>query len=76
MFFKKKLRTLFEVSAIFHHEKNISSKKPLSLTVLEKKVNDYTQEKYPIHWVNVPVDKSRSYIFYYYEHNPKGWNFL
>lgn len=74
--FQEEITNSVRSESIFHHEKNISSKNPLSLTVLEQKVNDYTNEKYPVHWVNVPIDKSRSYIFYYYEHNPKGWNFF
>lgn len=72
--FQEEITNYLREDVIFHHEENINQKTPLSFKVLEKKVNDYTKEKYPIHWVNVPIDKSRSYIFYYYEHNPEGWN--
>lgn len=73
--FQEEITNAIRKEAIFHHEKDITAKKPLSLKILEQKVNQYTHEKYPVHWVNVPLDKSRSYIFYYYERNPEGWNF-
>ena len=73
--FQEEITNSIRKEAIFHNEKNIASKTPLSLKVLEQKVDAFTKEKYPIHWATIPMDKSRSYIFYYYEHNPKGWNF-
>ncbi len=74
--FQTEITNYLRKDAIYHHEKNTAQKAVLPLKVLEQKVNEHTQEKFPVHWVNVPVDKMRSYIFYYYEHNPKGWNFF
>lgn len=74
--FQTEITNYLRKDAIYHHEKNTAQKAVLPLKVLEQKVNEHTQEKFPVHWVNVPVDKTRSYIFYYYEHNPKGWNFF
>lgn len=73
--FQEEITNYLRKDAIYHHESNIANKQPLSFKVLEKKVDAFTNEKYPIHWVTVPIDKSRSYIFYYYERNPEGWNF-
>lgn len=72
--FQEEITNYLRKDVLFHEEKNIANKTTLPLKVLEKKVNDYTKEVYPIHWVNIPLDKSRSYIFYYYERNPEGWN--
>ncbi len=60
--------------AIYHGETNINQKQVLPIKQLEKLVNEHTQEEYPLHWVNVHMDKRLSYVFYYYEHNPEGWN--
>lgn len=73
--FQEEITNYLRKDAIYHHESNIAKKQPLSLKVLEQKVDAFTNEKYPIHWVTVPIDKSRSYIYYYYERNPEGWNF-
>lgn len=74
--FQAEITDYLREDIIYHEEKNIQTKSILPLKVLEKKVNDYTKEKYPIHWVNIPIDKNLSYIFYYYEHNPKAWNYF
>ena len=73
--FQEEITNYLRKDAIYHTTPISKELKPLSLKVLEKKVDAFTNEKYPIHWVNVPIDKSRSYVFYYYERNPKGWNF-
>lgn len=72
--FQEEITNSIRKDAIFHKEQNIESKTILSLKELEQKINVVTKERFPIHWVTIPVDKSRSYVFYYYEHNPKGWN--
>ncbi|GAA4766824.1 MULTISPECIES: PepSY-associated TM helix domain-containing protein [Flavobacterium] len=74
--FQAEITNYLREDVIYHEEKNIQTKSVLPLKVLEKKVNEYTKEKYPVHWVNVPIDKNLSYIFYYYEHNPKAWNYF
>lgn len=74
--FQEEITNAIRKEAIFHQEAQIDTKNTLPLKVLEQKVNAFTKEKYPIHWVTIPLDKSRSYIFYYYERNPSGWNFF
>ncbi|QCX53738.1 PepSY domain-containing protein [Elizabethkingia sp. JS20170427COW] len=74
--FKDEIENFQRKDFIFHHEKNIEQKKLLSLHVLEQKVNEQVKSKYPVHWVNIPMDKSRSYRFYWYEHNINAWNYF
>lgn len=61
---------------IFHHEKNIEQKNTLPISVLEQKINAQTHENFPIHWVQIPLDKKKSYQFFWYEHNEKAWNYF
>lgn len=72
--FQSEITNYVRKDAIYHGEQNISAKSPLPIKVLEQKVYSQTQEAYPLHWVNVTIDKSLSYVFYYYERDPKGWN--
>ncbi|VXC16182.1 Peptidase [Flavobacterium sp. 9AF] len=74
--FQAEFTNYFRKEAIYHQEKDIHSKQVLPLKILEQKINQHTKEIYPIHWVNIPIDKNLSYVFYYYEHNPKAWHFF
>lgn len=74
--FKDEIQDYLRNDAIFHQESNIAHKKTLPLSVLEKKVNEQTDEKFPIHWATIPLDKTRSYLFHYYEHNHNAWHYF
>ncbi|MDO5606918.1 MAG: PepSY-associated TM helix domain-containing protein [Capnocytophaga sp.] len=75
--FKDEIQNISRQSAIYHGEPNPETKKTLPLLVLEEKVNAYTKEKYPVHWVSIPIDKNESYRFYYYERNPESsWHYF
>lgn len=74
--FKDEIENFTRKEYIYHHEKNIDQKQILPIREMEKLVNQQTKEKYQIHWVNVPMDKTMSYQFYWYEHNPKAWNYF
>ncbi|WP_291723895.1 PepSY-associated TM helix domain-containing protein [Bernardetia sp.] len=75
--FKDEIQDILRKDAMFHNEANIDKKQVLPIHILEKKVNEYTQEKYPVHWVNIPIDRNESYRFYYYEKNPETtWNYF
>lgn len=74
--FKDEIENFSRKEYIYHHEQNIAEKKALPIRVLEKLVDEQVNEKYKIHWVNVPIDKSMSYQFYWYEHNTKAWNYF
>ncbi|MCU7614612.1 PepSY domain-containing protein [Chryseobacterium sp. GMJ5] len=74
--FKDEIENMTRKEVMYHHEKNIEKKQVLPIRVLEKSVNAQVQEKFPIHWVNVPIDKKISYQFYWYEHNTDAWNYF
>ncbi|QDP86507.1 PepSY domain-containing protein [Chryseobacterium sp. SNU WT5] len=74
--FKDEVQNYLRKDFIHHSEQNIAQKKTLPLKVLEKKVDAQVKEKFPLHWVDIPLDKSRSYQFHYYENNPEGWNYF
>ncbi|WP_374362017.1 PepSY-associated TM helix domain-containing protein [Cloacibacterium sp.] len=74
--FKDEIQNVLKKDYIHHNEQNISQKKILPLKILEQKVEAQTNEKYPIHWAEIPLDKTKSYKFFYYERNPNAWNYF
>ena len=74
--FKEDIQYALRKDFIYHSEQNIAGKSTLPLQVLEQKINEQNPEKYPLHWVEIPIDKSKSYKFYYYERNPDAWNYF
>ncbi|TXF79456.1 PepSY-associated TM helix domain-containing protein [Chryseobacterium sp.] len=74
--FKDEVQNLLRKDYHFHAESGIETKKTLPLRVLEEKVNEQTGETFPLHWVDIPLDKSKTYKFYYYENNPEAWNYF
>ncbi|WBX99737.1 PepSY-associated TM helix domain-containing protein [Chryseobacterium gambrini] len=74
--FKDEIENATRKEVIYHNEQNIDQKKILPIRTLEKAVVAQVKEKYPVHWVNIPIDKKMSYLFYWYEHDPKGWNYF
>lgn len=74
--FKDEIENFTRQDVIYHNEQNIDSKQVLPIRMLEKAVVEQVKEKYPVHWVNIPIDKKMSYLFYWYEHNPEAWNYF
>lgn len=74
--FQEEITNALRKDAIYNSETQIQEKSTLPIVELEKKVNEFTQEKYPIHWANIPINKQQNYVFYYYERNPDGWNYF
>ncbi|MDO3427033.1 PepSY-associated TM helix domain-containing protein [Chryseobacterium sp. APV1] len=74
--FKDEIENAIRKDVIYHNEQNIDKKQVLPIRTLEKAVVAQVKEKYPVHWVNIPIDKKMSYLFYWYEHDPKGWNYF
>lgn len=74
--FKDEIENATRKDMIYHNEQNIDQKQILPIRTLEKAVVAQVKEKYPVHWVNIPIDKKMSYLFYWYEHDPKGWNYF
>lgn len=74
--FKDEIENFTRKDVIYHNEQNIAQKQILPIRMLEKSVDAQLQEKFKIHWVNVPIDKKMSYQFYWYEHNTEAWNYF
>lgn len=74
--FRDEIEALQRKDIIYHQERDYTSKKLLPIRVLEEKINEQVPQEYPIHWVSIPTDKSMSYRFYWYEHNPDGWHYF
>ena len=74
--FKDEVENYTRKDVIYHNELNIENKQILPIKVMEKLVVEQVKEKYPVHWVNIPIDKKQSYMFFWYEHNPKAWNYF
>ncbi|WP_128331593.1 PepSY domain-containing protein [Apibacter sp. HY039] len=74
--FKDDIENITRKEYIYHREKNIDKKEVLPIRKLEKLVNAQVREKYPLHWVNIPINPQMSYMFYWYEHNDNAWNYF
>ncbi|ANH79687.1 peptidase [Niabella ginsenosidivorans] len=74
--FKDEVQDLLRKDAIFHHEQDIRNKTPLPVHMLKAAVQAQCKEKYNVQWVDIPIDKKRSYQFVYYKTNPEGWNYF
>ncbi|MBP2617182.1 PepSY-associated TM helix domain-containing protein [Chryseobacterium jejuense] len=73
--FKDEVQNILRKDAIYVQQET-SAQKPLSISILRKKVSLELNEKYPINSVEVSLDKEKSYRFLYYEKNKKGWNYF
>lgn len=74
--FRDEIENFQRKDLIYHNEPNYQQKGLLPIRELEEKVNQQVPQDYPIHWVNIPTDKSMAYRFYWYEHNLDGWNYF
>lgn len=74
--FKEDIQYALRKDFIYHGEKNIDQKQILPISTLEKKIEQQVKVPYPIHWTEIPLDKSKSYKFYWYERNDKAWNYF
>lgn len=74
--FREEIEKFQRKEIIYHKEPDYAAKQLLPIRILEDKVNQQVPQKYPIHWVSIPTDKSLSYKFYWYEHNLDGWNYF
>lgn len=73
--FKDEIQNCLRREAIYIKNED-SGRKPLSITLLREKLSLELNEKYPITAVEIPLDKNKSYRFFYYEKNKKGWNYF
>lgn len=73
--FKDEIQDQLRKEAIYVKEETVN-KKPLSIEVLKEKITLELNEKYPVSSVEIPLDKSRSYKFLFYEKDKKAWNYF
>ncbi|PWN66801.1 peptidase [Chryseobacterium phosphatilyticum] len=73
--FKDEVQNSLRKEAIYVKQNDINSK-PLSINLLREKISLELNEKYPVSSVEIPLDKSKSYRFLYYEKSKKGWNYF
>jgi hypothetical protein len=76
MYLKRNTQGIIRKEYIYHHEPNIAQKHTLLLRKIEALVNQQTHERYPLHWVEIPLNKAQSYKFVYHESNKNGWNYF
>jgi len=74
--FKDEIEGINRKAYIHHNEPDYQNKEKLNIRTLEKMVQQQVKEKYLVHWVNIPIDRSMSYQFFYFEHNPKAWHYF
>ena len=74
--FRDEIEQFQRKDVIHHKEQDFEQKMVLPLKVLESKINQQIPQDYPIHWVNIPLDKSKSYRFYWYEHDTSAWHYF
>lgn len=74
--FKDEIEGVQRKEYIYHNEPDYQNKEKLTIKTLERLVEQQAPEKYPIHWVNIPIDHALSYQFYYYERNEHAWNYF
>ncbi|GAA4163891.1 PepSY-associated TM helix domain-containing protein [Chryseobacterium ginsenosidimutans] len=73
--FKDEIQGILRKDAVYVKVETITQN-PLSIEVLKEKVSMEVNEKYPVSSVEIPLDKSRSYEFLYYEKDKKAWNYF
>ncbi|MHA6696224.1 PepSY-associated TM helix domain-containing protein [Chryseobacterium sp. A321] len=74
--FKEDFEKVQRQEITYHGEENYTSKNPLPIVNLEKQIELQVGEPYPLHWVEIPINKSKSYKFFYFERNPEAWNYF
>lgn len=73
--FKEEIQNSLRKEAMSVQKEDIQ-KNPLTIAVLKEKITLEINEKFPVSAVEIPLDKSKSYKFSYYEKNKKGWNYF
>jgi uncharacterized iron-regulated membrane protein len=73
--FKDEIQGVLRKDVVYVKAETITQN-PLSIEVLKEKVSLEVNEKYPVSSVEIPLDKSKSYEFLYYEKDKKAWNYF
>lgn len=73
--FKDEIQNQLRKDVLFVKAETVT-KQPLSVEVLKEKITLELNEKYPVSSVEIPLDKSKSYKFIFYEKDKKAWNYF
>lgn len=73
--FKNEIQNQLRKEAIYVKAETVTQQ-PLSIEVLKEKITLELNEKYPVSSVEIPLDKSKSYKFLFYEKDKKAWNYF
>ncbi|NQD69300.1 PepSY domain-containing protein [Sphingobacterium shayense] len=74
--FQQDITDFLRRDVIYHKEAAVDKKKVLPLAELEARVKAFTQEPYEVFWVDIPLDKQKSYKFIYLEMDEHAWNYF
>jgi uncharacterized iron-regulated membrane protein len=73
--FKDEIQGVFRKDVMYVEPETITQK-PMSIEILKEKISLETNEKSPISSAEIPLDKNKSYEFFIYEKDKKGWNYF
>ncbi|WP_312901972.1 PepSY-associated TM helix domain-containing protein [Chryseobacterium taichungense] len=73
--FKDEIQNQLRKEAMYVNAETIR-RNPLSVEVLKEKLTLELNQKYPLTSVEIPLDKTKSYKFLYYEKNKEAWNYF
>lgn len=75
--FKDEIQNQLREDAVYvKAEPAIHQHQPLSIEALKEKVSLELQEPFPVSSVEIPLDRSKSYRFLYYEKDKQAWNYF
>ncbi|MBF5027027.1 PepSY-associated TM helix domain-containing protein [Planobacterium oryzisoli] len=74
--FKAEVENLMLSEYYEHHEPNIEQKTILPIKEMERRVHAQSGQKYLPHWVEIPLDKTKTYRFNYYERDVNAWHYF
>jgi len=73
--FKDEIQSVLRKDVMYVEPKTIKEN-PIPINLLKEKVTLEANETFPISSAEIPLDKNRSYEFFIYEKNKKGWNYF
>jgi uncharacterized iron-regulated membrane protein len=73
--FKDEIQNQLRKDAMYVKSETITQQ-PLSIETLKEKISLELNEKFPVSSVEIPLDKNKSYEFFYYEKDKKAWNYF
>ncbi|WP_018675985.1 PepSY-associated TM helix domain-containing protein [Riemerella columbina] len=73
--FKDDIQEITRNNFIYHKYKSNDQNTFLKISQILDVVKEQNENDYPIGWITVPIDKSRSYEIHYYDRDYSAWNY-